>query len=75
MYPVPEMGRIVPRQSPDQFKFDVVGAERVEQPSPAAEQDRREMDLHLVELPCLQQRLRRAGPCTITARSPAAARG
>jgi hypothetical protein len=30
-------------------ELDVVGAERVEQSSPAAEQDLHEMDLHLVE--------------------------
>jgi hypothetical protein len=36
-------------QSPNQFEFDVVGAKRVEQTPPSAEQDRYEMDLHLVE--------------------------
>jgi hypothetical protein len=48
-------------QPPDQLEFDVAGAERVEQASPFAEQDRHEMDLHLVEQPGLQQRLRRSG--------------
>jgi hypothetical protein len=35
-------------QSSSQFEFDVVGAKRVEQASSSAEQDRYEMDLHLV---------------------------
>src|SRR6266496_1307822 len=48
-------------QSPNQFEFDVVGAKRVEQTPPSAEQDRHEMDLHLVEQPSPQQRLRHAG--------------
>jgi len=48
-------------QSPNQFEFDVVGAKRVEQTPPSAEQDRYEMDLHLVEQPGPQRRLRRAG--------------
>src|SRR6266568_772931 len=36
-------------ERPDQFEFDVAGAKRVEQTSPSAEQDRHEVDLHLVE--------------------------
>jgi hypothetical protein len=49
MYPVPEMRHVPRLQLPDQFEFDVAGAKRVEQASPSAEQDRHEMDLHLVE--------------------------
>jgi hypothetical protein len=49
-------------QLSDQLELDVTGAERIEQAPPPAEQDRDEMDLHLVEQPRPQQRLRRAGP-------------
>jgi hypothetical protein len=52
------VSRLLP---PDQLEFDVAGAERVEQASPFAEQDRHEMDLHLAEQPGPQQRLRRSG--------------
>ena len=46
----------------------------LEQASSLSEQDRHEMDLHLVELPCPKQRLRRAGTVhhhgTVACRGP-----
>jgi cytochrome P450 len=48
-YPVPQMRHVPGLQPPNQFEFDVAGAERTEQRSPSAEQDRHQMDLHLVE--------------------------
>src|SRR5580658_1196765 len=48
-YSVAEMRRVPRLQPPGQFEFDVAGAERVEQTSPSAEQDRDEMDLQLVQ--------------------------
>ena len=58
-YAVPEMRHVPPLKSANQLEFDVIGAEQVEQTSPPAEQDRYEMDLHLVEQTGPQQRLRR----------------
>src|SRR5207237_907598 len=62
------------RATTDEHELDVVGTERVEQPPASAEQDRHEVDLHLVELPGPQQRLRRTGPVyhhgTIACRRP-----
>jgi hypothetical protein len=48
-YSVPQMRHVPPLKSPNQLEFDVIGAEQVEQTSSSAEQDRYEMDLHLVE--------------------------
>jgi hypothetical protein len=45
---VSKMGHVPRLQSPSHFEFDVVGA-GVEQPPPSADQDRHEMDLHLIE--------------------------
>ena len=46
----------------DQVELDVLRRQVVEQPSPLPEQDRYDVQLHLVELPGPQQRLRRPGP-------------
>jgi hypothetical protein len=46
---VSELRHALPFQPPNQFEFDVVGAQRVEQASPGAEQDRHEVDLQLVQ--------------------------
>ena len=51
-HPISQVRHVSRVQSPNQFEFDVVGAERAEQRSASAEQDRDEMDLHLVEQPC-----------------------
>jgi uncharacterized membrane protein YbhN (UPF0104 family) len=50
------------RQPAHQLELDVIGGEVVEEASPATEQDRHDVQLHLVELPRAHQRLRGAGP-------------
>src|ERR1019366_4458351 len=48
-------------ERPDQLKFDVILSQIVEEPPTVAEQNRDEMDLHLIEQPCPQAFLRGVG--------------
>jgi hypothetical protein len=58
----------------DEVEVDVITTEVVEQPSAVPEEDLNQVDLHLVHMPGSEERLGRARPVAMTARSPAASR-
>src|ERR1700730_8466441 len=61
-------------ERPDQLKFEVLRSQIVEEPPTLPEENRDEMDLHLVEkAPGRRHSCAVLAPCGITSRSPAAA--
>lgn len=62
MHPVTEVRDVSILEPSDEVEFDVIATHVVEQPSAVPEEDRNQVDLHLVQLPGPQKCLGRPGP-------------